>query len=727
MSIKRGSAVALLLPWALFMAFLLWAWRVDDLFHAAPGYGDVLEVVWGVEWYADHFPSTAVLSYPMIFYPHGWPVATFGCAPGLLVALLPLYALGGAVFAHNAGVILAQFVAFAGMYRLARRFTPSSFASTVAALLFAFWGCRWARIYGHLNVLLGTALMPWMAWGLERAFRDARRRWLWLVLVGGLWALALTSILYFAWLGGVLVAGWALGRWIGGRVRWRDALVALCGSTAAAVALSAPVLVVFLQGYAAIDAASYDIYHVNHWGASLNSFPVPFVFHPWLGGWARWLYRGPVDESGVANLGLIASLVALAGSVGGRRERRRWPLLSVVLVGLVLALGLTLKWDGVMVQVPALRSLNGVLWRIGQQLKPALFPTDSPPPPFDTALPLPALMLAILVPFWEAARVLNRFVFVAGIGFFVLVALGLQRVRRLPLRLLLAALLLVEFVPPPSGSVPYPPPPHPAFAWLRENAASGDVVVDLLAPAPGTLALANRPRTLWATREHSLPTVAGTSAVWPAYTAFLNQWLLDHPHPFGRSEFAPLLRAYRADYLLLHVEGENECAMLEEVGGDIALVECFDPPEGPSPWPYSICVLQVEPSRTPALDVVLREGWSTPEGWGVWAVGTTSSARWAATASEDTRIAWEAFPHCVSGAHQTLWLEVNGASVATYRWDGCAPWSGEVVVPADQVHVGWNELRLHAAYAVSPAEASGGANPDPRPLSVGFTRLTVEQ
>src|SRR4051812_35797435 len=92
----------LLWPWAAFLALMTWAWRVGDLFHNVPTYGDSLEVLWGLDWYArslahGHNP----LFYPGVFAPQGWQVASLAHGPLFFVALLPLYALGGAAFAFN--------------------------------------------------------------------------------------------------------------------------------------------------------------------------------------------------------------------------------------------------------------------------------------------------------------------------------------------------------------------------------------------------------------------------------------------------------------------------------------------------------------------------------------------------------------------------------------------------------------------------------------------------
>lgn len=583
----------LVAPWALFLAFLVWGWRVEDLFHAVPAYGDVLEVTWGVEWVAAHFPHRSLLFYPLAFHPQGWHVATFAYGPLVFLFLLPLYGLGNTAFAYNAGVILSLFVAYGGMFCLARRLGRSLLAATVAAILFTFWGFRWARIYGHVNILLGSALLPWMAWCLERASTSTARRWMWLAAAGGVWASAMGCALYFVWLGGLVWAAWGLIDLTRVRERVPGWIVL---PLLVALAAASPVLLLFAEGHAAAGASFYDAQHLNHWGANLNSLPIPFVDHPWLRPLAEAIYRGPQDESGVANLGLLASLVALLGVRGAWRGRRgRAPLLLAVL-GLVLALGFTLKWNGGPVPCAWLQPLNAALWDVGHRLKPALFRSAQPPPGFAHSIPLPGLLVAVLVPFWEGARVLSRFALAGGVGVFLLVAWGLERVRWRGLRALLALLLLLEVLPPPSWSVPFPPPDHPAFAWVRAHTAPGAAVLDLYVPRPGVVALPIRAETLWATRHHRRPAVAGSSAVWPAHTASLNTWLVSHPHPFREPGFVYRLHESQAHYILLHVQAGGDWELVSEAEEHpaLSLEGCFDPPAGLSPWPYPMCVLRIE-------------------------------------------------------------------------------------------------------------------------------------
>ncbi|MGH2537481.1 MAG: hypothetical protein ACRDHL_08820, partial [Candidatus Promineifilaceae bacterium] len=196
-------------PWLLFFGLLFWRWHAP-LFTTIPGYGDALEVAWGIRWYATALttPGVALGFYANAFYPEGWQVATFAYGPALLLPLAGLSGLGGVAFAYNAGAILTQIIAFAGTLRLGRLFTGSLLVATLVALLYTFWGFRWVRAFGHMNILLGSALLPWIAWSLERGMRSNRCFSRWALLAGLFWALAVSAALYFIWIGGLIVLVW---------------------------------------------------------------------------------------------------------------------------------------------------------------------------------------------------------------------------------------------------------------------------------------------------------------------------------------------------------------------------------------------------------------------------------------------------------------------------------------------------------------------------------------
>lgn len=718
------------LPWFALGLFLLLGWRVTDLSGSVAAYGDTLEMLWGISWFGDHIlAARSPLFYPLVFHPEGWYTAASSNSPTLFVALLPLYSAGGAAFAFNIGTLASFLLAFSGTYCLARTFSESVVAATLAALLYTFWGFRWLRIGGHLNQLLASSFLPWLVLSLENGLRAPKsRRRLWPLAVGVIWGTSIACSLYFAWIGGTVILVWMIGRSVGRRALWGPALRCAFCSAVVALLMSSPALFLFFKASRLAGGSTTLLGWNDLWGASLNSIPRPFTGHPWLRPVADLLYRGPNDESAAVSLGLVASAVGIVGFWRMRRERLWRPILWLTIVGLVLAMGYTLRWDGKTVTWDALRPLDEIIWKAGHLLKPGLFVSDKPFAPFDRGIPLPGLVLTAAIPFWEGARTLSRFAFIAMPGFFLLVAHQAMATSGKTGRLLLLVLLLLEIVPRPSSVRSAIIPSHPAFDWVLQNSEPGEAIVDLGVPrSPTSAELLIGGSTLWATRYHQRPTASGAGSVWPAHTWFLRDWLLQHEHPLLDLDFVPLMRYYGVKYVLLHMDGSYAESILAEARDNSELVQsgCFEPPKEPSPWPYSICVITVRAPKMPQLNVVLEAGWSGAESWGVWAEGVESKARWVATAAVETRLLIDAFPQCIADRQQNLTLEVNGLLVGTHQWQSCEPWSAELLVPASSVRIGWNEIVLHYGYAARPIDSTKGSNADARALSVGFSRLQV--
>ncbi len=724
------------LPWVAFLLFMAWAWGRRDLFRTVSSYGDALENIAGATWFSDALAmGQNPLVYPYNYFPEGWRVGSHSVGALLYLVLVPLVRIGGGAFAYNVAVLFTCVFGFAGALLLARRHL-TALPATVVSLAITFWSMRWSQAtQGRLNIFLAAAILPWMLWGAERAFAASslRHRIGWLIAVAVFWAVAFNLSLYFVFIGGIMLALWMLLSTGGTIGAWPRRLQALCFTSAVLLLLGAPWLILNLHESAIADPPFYAIDEVNFWGASLNSFPIPFLDHPWLGSFARSLYHGEPWEQGMGNFGLAWTIVAMAGIVLARKRRAWLPALAVALVSLLLAQGLTLHWDGQPVQWPAMRPLNQALWQAGHSLKPGFFVNAQPPAPYADAIPLPGLLLAIIVPFWERGRAFARYALAASVAVLLLAGMALVEVRRLwpsrpiagqALQLVLSVILLFEIVPPPLDTLPFPPEGHPAYTWLSQQSIPGEGIANVFAAHPSTLVLSNNGHNLLAPSYTKQATVAGAAGVRPRHTVVLNEWLATHEHPFWQPDFAQIMRAYRVRYVVLEMLGEWEQGLWKEaqVAEGLKTVECFPAPPGISPWDWPICIAEVLPARSPEFNVLLHDGWSGMEEWGVWAEGTRSDVQFVVTSRSPVRLEMAAFPLCVPGKTQRITVDVNGTGVAVHEWPDCEPWNATVDIPAALVQVGFNDLTVRAAYAEPPPQAGGS---DPRRLSVGFSRLRV--
>lgn len=708
-----------------FLALLAYQWRIIYLNTRIPAYSDSLEVIWGLEWFTNHFPHSGWTIYPLAFYPFGWQITTFAFSPTFFILLLPLVWMGGAAFAYNLAALLGAVICFTGMYRLCYETVRERWVAFAAAITCTFWPLYWIRLYGQLNLHLAFALLPWLTWALFRLDRQSQAR-RWAILVGSLWGLIILITLYGLWLGVIVVGSWLFVRWWQGEKRGRDLLIQLLiiGGTALLVAL--PNLVLYLYGSRQAQISPFGVDHAVHWGGSLNNLLVPYPRQAWLAPLTAWLYNGPDTEASATTLGLLPGILALVGLTLSRRQPRYRPFAVLFLAGILFSLGYLLRWNGEFVTAPVLEPFNRWLWGIGRFLKPSAFPTLDPPEPFLAGVPLPGYLPALFIPFWEDARTLSRFISIAGPGLFPLLSLALRRMPRF-WQIVVGVYLVSQVLYPIHFGVPVQFEPHPAYVWLNDAAAPPGPVLDLAATIPGHLTLEITPPVLWGTMIHNRPAISGTSSSWPDHVRFLHTWLQMTPYDSEDPLLIHLLHSYGTPLILFHQRGASETATLAALQNDnrFHLLNCFDPPSPPTPWNYPICIFEVAEATNPAFNVLTAQnaGWFQPEPWGVWAEGTLAWGTFTALAQQDHRLTVELIPHCVPGEPQSIMIRVGDTILAQQQWDACETWQTELIIPASLVQVGLNRVVFESERAWRPVDVTNGTNPDARLL--GFAAATL--
>ena len=120
---------------------------------------------------------------------------------------------------------------------------------------------------------------------IERALQSNRHKWRWLIMAGAAWALAFVIAQYFVFIGGIMVVVWILLSPSGQPRSWRQKFVELGIVMGTFLLLSLPWLLLSLREAAIADPPFYTFPEVNLGGASLNSLPIPFLYHPWLDRW----------------------------------------------------------------------------------------------------------------------------------------------------------------------------------------------------------------------------------------------------------------------------------------------------------------------------------------------------------------------------------------------------------------------------------------------------------
>ena len=711
-------------PWLAFHVYLMWAYRISDPFHQVPAYGDLLEVLWGMEWYHYAFSTTHVspLFTPMIFYPLGWHTATLAHTPMLFLLAQPLFLIGGPAFAYNLLVVLSQYVAFAGCYRFVRLYTRG-LGAVIAALMFTFWHMRWFRAVGHLHIFWAVALLPWMVRYLRVAFlsneQHETRKNLW--ISGILWGLMINFSLYSLFLG-----GWAFLLSQGRRLFKKEGVFQALHVVSTALFIGGPVIILYYLGAKEDGQVSFGITHTLAWGASLNSLVIPSVFHPLpsFQHFARTIYTGPLDESGVANIGSTTWFLAVIGTLLALRQRGisrfRFPFLLVV-IGSLLSLGLLLRWNGKVITSWIFQPVDLIIWKIGHFLKPSLFTSANPHGVFRNGFPLPGFMLTAVVPFWESARVASRYAFITVLGLLPLAAKGINLLPKV-VKYIVAIIWLLEFLPVTYQEQPATTPLHPAYTWASQHIQHNESIVEIQFPSlriGGDIA--------YATLSSDIPTVSGVGSFWPQHTFALWDYLLLNPNAWRKEETVTILRTYHVRYVMVYMFGDKEQHLIEDMkqNQQLQFVNCFDAPSSPTPWPTPICIVEVL-GRPKTVALLRTQGWSGEESWGVWAEGTRSEADLWITERKEVKLTLEVFPHCVPLRFQSLTIQVNGRPLVTHQWHDCSSWTGEITIPLSLLNMGKNQIEFHYAYAARPADVTQGQNGDTRWLSVGFTKLEIE-
>ncbi len=707
-----------IITFVLFSALLIWGWRIGNPFTNIPGYGDALEVIWGIEQYyksilQDH---TLPLFTDRIFFPGGFYSTTLNHTPFLFLIAQPFRIIGGPAFAYNCLALLALTIIFTGSYRFLRIYVSHPIAS-IAALMLTFWNFHWFRILGHIHVLFMLSLAIWMTyflvyWKEGKGFSHSKIA----ILNGILWGLMINFSLYSIFIGGwitLLICGKR-----GIRILLQSAVIALLSGSFT--------ILLYYDGASKSQFTYFGATHSAYWGASINSLIIPSVFHPveQIRNWSQSIYSGPYNESGVANIGFVTLLLALVGTIAISRQGKFHSYSHLVLlsvVGFVLALGPFLRWNGQFVSMCILEPLTSLIWQIGQTLKPQLFDTTLPSE-LRCAVPLPGLLLNATVPFWEGGRVVSRYAMVSALGLVPLAAIGLAMVRP-RIRAFLMILWLLEFLPNPIYGVPLPTQPHPAYVQISQKIQPDESIVEVSAHG-----LRIGGEVLYNSMMTNIPTVSGTGSFYPIHTIPIWQYLINSSS-WAEEGTVDVLRQYGVRFVLVHRLSREEDSMIEMMNRNSKLhfEKCFDQPPQPSPWNFPICVFEIKESNDNSVVLFRSKGWSTEEEWGIWAEGTGSEASFILSRPEDLQIYINAIPFCLQEKNQAITVIINNVQLIKYRWSSCKPISKTIMIPSVILKSGINRIQFVYDYAARPIEITNGQNKDSRLLSVGFAKLEINR
>src|SRR5439155_11854435 len=176
---------------------------------------------------------------------------------------------------------------------------------------------------------------------------------------GLLWGVMINFALYGVFLGALAFAIWGRELFTWRRVKQavRIAVVAFL--------VGGPLLILYSIGMRADRMVDFSSSELLRWSASLNAVAISSLYHPIpaLRQLARVAYRGPVDESASANLGITTFVLAFAGMwVVIRSQRNESRVILLAAIGMILAFGAFARWNGTVISLPVLKSLDQLLW-----------------------------------------------------------------------------------------------------------------------------------------------------------------------------------------------------------------------------------------------------------------------------------------------------------------------------------------------------------------------------
>ncbi|MCA1584691.1 MAG: DUF3108 domain-containing protein [Acidobacteria bacterium] len=412
--------------------------------------------------------------------------------------LSPVYALtGDTVLCYN--LLLVGSIAASGlaMHVAVRGVTGSTAASVVAGLAWAIWPYRTAHL-GHIQ-LQALYFLPLAVAAVHRLAAGQHVRTA--LGLGVLAALQATASVYYGVMTAIVVAVAALALAVG-TGQWRSrqlwSRLVLAGSVGAL--LIVPVVLPYLQSQR-------------------------------QQGFGRNLYEAANHAAGLASYGQVPSVNAFYGRLGVLEPRVRTPgerdrsgAEHEMFPGVVvLALGVVGLWRGwrsdarPATWVGAALAVTGLVLSFGP----------------EGVRPLYVALYDHVFGF-EAIRAPARFAVVTMTGLVWLAAVGVRSIERrrptsarVPLAIVLAPMLLLEYANVPLPLVVAPARETPTGQWLRTAAEAGPVV-----HLPISIDIESTP-SMVQSLEHWRPIVNGYSGQRPALYSAIVEGLSGFPTPEG--------------------------------------------------------------------------------------------------------------------------------------------------------------------------------------------------
>jgi len=311
---------------------------------ACESFGDPAQYMWAMSWWPyaiAHGLNPFVSHY--LWAPTGVNVAQAALIPTASIAMIPVTALFGQIFAYNVLAIASPALAAFTAYLLCRRLVRRELPSVAGGYLFGFSSYEFAQLLGHLNLTLIFLIPVMVHVPLRRIDREISRR-SYLIVMAPLFVLQAglsTELLVESVFFGVLLL--VLARFLAPRPH-RALVGGLAIETAIAGVIAIVVASPFL--YYALFSGSFPRgapYLSDLWGLDLLNLVFP-AYTTWLGHHdflslrLTFEHGNVIEVDGYLSVALVVAFAMWLLTEGRRRALGRL-LLAVVVVSIVFALG----------------------------------------------------------------------------------------------------------------------------------------------------------------------------------------------------------------------------------------------------------------------------------------------------------------------------------------------------------------------------------------------------
>ena len=521
-------------------------------------FDDVFEVLWQLSSVEQALFDTHTTPFytPHIFYPQGWYTASGAQPPWYFILLSPLTALAGPVITYNLSILTFCIAAGFGAYWCVYRLTNNAYSGMMAGTVYISAPIFALHMNGFFNMLIGLMFLPFAVGAIYASLTHRESTpWKWMVVAGILLAGSILGQWYYLFI--ATIPTFALALFLSSDVPLRSRVLRYLAILGVALILVIPFALISLHAQRQMipEGASYDLTMSLESGISPDYLLSPNPFHPL---WRHKLSATfPITgERDIVSAGIAAIALALVGLIFTPWRVTR-PFTLMALTGLVLGLGMTLRWRGNMVLLStppqvvrlAMPLLNGLEWPDGQ------FP-----------IPLPGLLLYHYLPFYSSMRAWARFGIPVILAAAVLAGFGsLWLMKRGRKGKIFAAafwvLIVFEGV-----MIPYK-----YFTPVSDNDRS---VNQWIASLPADTALIEYPRpwvdkvAMYSQSLHRRSIVNGYMSFEPSFLSKVDSQLGAWP----TADALPVLQEWGIDYLVMSAVPNNS-EFVEEIMPRIALID----------------------------------------------------------------------------------------------------------------------------------------------------------